>query len=143
VGGEERRAQNPGAAIPSRARVTDVFSTPGKRKFSEIGDAGLATPQTGGHTQNTSGIRTFTANYSTGSKRRATDIDFLDLVSPATTPTPSRFRSVEDGTPDDTLFTDIREALTRGNIALSDSVNESLKQVCGRTYLRTQGIMKG
>lgn len=111
---------------------------PAKRNFSALNESGLATPQTDSRMR--SGQSTSNAETS---KRRATEADVLDLVSPASTPTPLRFRDAVESSNDDALFGEIRQALSKNGLILGTDVLKAIKEVCTRQAMRTQGLVKG
>jgi hypothetical protein len=78
------------AVTPRKSVRIEAFTTPGGQGPSAYFGKGLPTPDTGG----LGGNLFITANEFLSRKRKA-DNDFLDLVSPASTPTPIRFKDVE------------------------------------------------
>jgi hypothetical protein len=131
------------APVTPRANRADHMVTPGKRKHSEIG---LETPQL--HRQPQLGVHD--SGYGGGetldrqaSKRRAIDSEFLDHISPQSSPTPARYRNAEDTAIENTLFKDISDALTPHGVRLSERANYSIQQVCTRYDRKTQGLVKG
>jgi hypothetical protein len=113
--------------------------TPIKRSYSSMNEAGLPTPQTENRVQQLNG----NSDVASG-KRRATNAEFLNLVSPATTPSPLRFRDAGGaGTADDPLFSDITQALASYGVELKPETANAVQNVCDRSTLRTQGVIKG
>ena len=108
--------------------------TPIKRSHSDMNGTGLPTPQTD--------TRTRSGEAST-SKRRATDAEFLNLVSPATTPTPMRFRDALTGGSDDALFSEVQQALITHGVTLHLEAAAAVRDICNRSSLRLQGVIKG
>lgn len=112
---------------PRKAVKTDMFASPSKRRYDEM-ESGLATPAPDDvFTTPSSGLQgknLFTAG----------------LISPAETPTPSRFRDLPLGG-DSELTTEILAALS--SIAVDCETRDALKTVCNKHALRTQGIAKG
>ena len=119
---------------PKKAVKTHSFTTPGKRKFSDMAVGGLPTP-------NTNRSPLF-ASRGAGSISRITD-DFLDVVSPHTTPTPSRVKnalpSVESS---DDIFSNITGALAASNVALNDNAETAVERVCNRYALKNRGLVQ-
>ncbi|QDS68105.1 hypothetical protein FKW77_010145 [Venturia effusa] len=131
------------APVTPRANRAEPMVTTGKRKFSDIG---LETPQKMRQPQlglHDSGYGGGEASDRQASKRRAMGSDFLDQISPQSSPTPSRFRNAEDTAVEHTLFKSISEALSTHGVRLSDRANHSVQQVCIRYERKTQGLVKG
>jgi hypothetical protein len=139
---EEHRAEADAieATTPRKALKTDQFTTPNTHRVSEYNNIALPTPETGGDTLRKT---LFGATDDSLTRKRKADNEFLDLVSPATTPTPARFRDTEKGGADGELYKDIALALERKNLRLNDEVTNTIKQVCARHDLKGQGIAKG
>ncbi|TID16935.1 hypothetical protein E6O75_ATG09701 [Venturia nashicola] len=141
----ERPASHlPIAPVTPRANRAEPMVTPGKRKYSDIG---LETPQTMRQPQlglHDSGYGGGDASERQASKRRAINSDFLNQISPQSSPTPSRFRNAKDSpVVEHTLFKDLSAALTTHGVRLSDRANHSIEQVCTRYERKTQGLVKG
>lgn len=132
------------APVTPRASRAEPMVTPGKRKYSDIG---LETPQTMRQPQlglHDSGYGGGETSEQQASKRRAMDSDFLNQISPQSSPTPSRFRNAEDtAVVEHTLFKAISDALTTHGVRLSDRANHSVQTVCTRYERKTQGLVKG
>jgi hypothetical protein len=139
---EEHRAEAEAieATTPRKAIKTEQFTTPGTHRVLEYGKIGLPTPKTDGHTSHRN---LFGTTDDALTRERQADSEFLDLVSPASTPTPVRFRDAEGGRPDGELYKDIALALERNNFHLNDEIASTIKQVCARHDLKGQGIAKG
>lgn len=113
--------------------------TPPKRKFTEMnGAGGLPTPKTGGK------------SFTTPSKDGPVNASFLDIVSPATTPTPSRFRDALDAGPSalsspdlNGLYTDLLYSCQAKNIHIGEEARATLKEVCSLYSRRAHGVEKG
>jgi hypothetical protein len=112
--------------------------TPVKRGFFAVNETGLPSPQTESRQQPLTGK----SDVASG-KRRMTDADFLNLVSPATTPSPLRFRDAGTGTAGDCLFMDIKQTLATHGVNLDPETSNAVRDVCDLSTLRTQGISKG
>jgi hypothetical protein len=139
----ERLGAQMAAPATPRANRAEPMVTPGKRKHSEIG---LETPQTNRQPNfglNDSGYFGGTGSERQASKRRAVDSEFLDQISPQSSPTPVRFRNAEDTAIENTLFKDICDALTPHGVRLSERANNSIQQVCNRYHRKTDGLVKG
>jgi hypothetical protein len=118
---------------PRRAARTDIFTTPGKRKLSEMMVGGLPTPNTN--------RKALFGPQSAASNRIADD--FLNLVSPQTTPTPARFRDALPGSnSSDGIFSDISETLIACNVSLNDGAKTAVERVCNRYALKNRGIVQ-
>lgn len=134
----------PVAPMTPRANRAEPMVTSGKRKYSDIG---METPQTMRQPQlglHDSGYGGGETSERQASKRRAMDSDFLNQISPQSSPTPSRFRNAEDtAVIEHTLFKAISDALTTHGVRLSDRANHSISQVCTRYERKTQGLVKG
>lgn len=112
---------------PRKAIKMDISASPSKRRHDEM-ESGLATPAsddvfttpaTGLHGKNL---------FSAG------------LISPAETPTPSRFKEIALGG-DSELATEVLAALS--SMAIDAETRDAIKTVCNKHALRTQGIAKG
>ncbi|KIW07985.1 uncharacterized protein PV09_01884 [Verruconis gallopava] len=110
--------------------------TPAKRSHIEM--HGLPTPDTIGRQHHSLGYP-----VSSPSKRRATDVELLNLVSPTTTPTPVRFRDAVGGSGDDTLFAEIEQVLSSHRVKLNADTSKAVKAICHKHTLRMQGVIKG
>lgn len=109
--------------------------TPGKRKFTEMNGAGsLPTPKTAGNL--------FTTPSKAGLSKES--IDFLNIVSPATTPTPARFKDAI-GTPSslDSLYNDVMAALDSKNVYVGGEARATVREVCSLYSRRAKGSEKG
>jgi hypothetical protein len=140
---EEYRAEAEAIKVttPRKSLKTEQFTTPGRHNALEYGNSSLPTPETGG--SSTLHRSLFGAGNDYATRKHNADSDFLNLVSPATTPTPVRFRDVNDGGPDGELYKDITLALEKKNAHLSDEATSTVRQVCARYDLKAQGIAKG
>jgi hypothetical protein len=142
---DERRvdAQAVEATTPRKSFKTELFDTPGMTGKSgnlQYNSNGLPTPETGGISL---GRNLFgNPNESLAQKRKA-DNEFLDLVSPASTPTPARFKDVQGRVSDVGLFKDIALALQSTNVHLDDEATSVVKQVCSRYDRKAEGISQG
>lgn len=139
----ERLESHMAAPMTPRANQAEPMVTPGKRKYTEMG---LETPQTMRQPQlglHDSGYGGGELSERHASKRRAVDSEFLDQISPQSTPTPLRYRNVEDTAVEHTLFQDICDALTPHGVRLGLRADYSIQQVCTRYERKTQGLVKG
>jgi len=133
LSGEEERQFDKAAqhaiSPPPTSRGAPI-STPGKRKYSDIDDytgIGLPTPVT---------ERRFDRLQSDSTPRRA-----LFTSTPASTPTPSRFRDAEQDTGD--LVASVMDLLQEKHTFLEKETRESLTSILKRHSLQTKGIVKG
>jgi hypothetical protein len=128
------------ATTPRKSIKTEQFNTPGKSGNIQYNNNGMPTPETGG----TSLRRNLFGNPTESlTHKRKADNEFLDLVSPASTPTPTRFRDVEGRMSDAGLFKDIALALQSSNVYLDDEATRVVKQVCSRYDRKAEGISQG
>jgi hypothetical protein len=115
--------------------------TPIKRSHSAMNENaahGLPTPQTGSRLQPAYGDA-----GGTSSKRRAAEADFLNFVSPATTPSPLQHRDASDATADDPLFVEIKQILSTHGVHLDPETTKEINVVCSRSTLRHKGVTSG
>ena len=139
IDGSEIRRLEADAANQYRQSIgIQAPRTPIKRSHSDMNGTGLPTPQT--DTRMRPG---FNNGEGSVSKRRATDAEFLNLVSPATTPSPMRFRDALTGGNDDALFSEVQQSLTGHGVALHPDAAAAVKEICNRSSLRMQGVIKG
>jgi hypothetical protein len=127
-----------GANQAKPAYAPEEPRTPVKRSHADFEATGLVTPQTDSRLQ-----PGYTNGEGASSKRRATDAEFLNLVSPATTPTPMRFRDALTGGGENVLFTEIAQALRTHGFNLPPNASSAVKDICNRSDLRMQGVIKG
>jgi hypothetical protein len=137
-GSEMQRLENDAVNQYQQRTGLQAPRTPSKRSHFDMNGTGLPTPQT--DTRQRSG---YTNGAGASSKRRATDAEFLNLVSPATTPSPIRFRDALTGTGDDALFDEIQQAVSGHGGSLNPDVISAVTDICNRSTLRTQGVIKG
>jgi hypothetical protein len=124
------------AVEASTPRKSDPITPSSKRKFTEMnGAGGLPTPKTRGKT------------FTTPSKDGPVNAAFLDIVSPASTPTPSRFRNALGTSATavdlDSLYSDVLHSLQSKNIYIGDEARTSLKEICSLHSRRAHGVEKG
>lgn len=124
------------AVEASTPRKFDPVTPSSKRKFMEMnGAGGLPTPKTGGK------------SFTTPSKGGPVNAAFLDIVSPASTPTPSRFRNAVGTSATaidlDSLYIDIFHCLQSRSIYIGEDARTSLKEICDLYSRRTHGVEKG
>ena len=112
---------------PRKATKMDMFATPSKRRHDEMED-GLATPASDD---------VFTTPF-TGPPSK--NLFPTGLISPAETPTPSRFKDISIGG-DSELAAEVLAALS--SIAVDGDTRDAVKTVCNKHALKTQGIAKG
>lgn len=107
--------------------------TPGKRKFSEMnGAGGLPTPKTGGNI------------FTTPTRTASISADFLDMVSPATTPTPARFKDAAGAAGHlNGLYNDVMGVLNAKKVHLAPEALSEVREVCSRFSRRAYGVEKG
>jgi len=104
--------------------------TPGKRKFGEMnGASGLATPKTGGQA------------FATAARPGPLSAAFLDMVSPATTPTPARFANAAGSL--DGLYEEVAGALRAQNVFVGEEARAAVRDVCAVFARRALGVEKG
>jgi hypothetical protein len=54
-----------------------------------------------------------------------------------------RFRDALTGSGDDALYTEMKEALDANRLNLNASAAAAIKEICTKSSLRTQGVIKG
>jgi hypothetical protein len=125
-----------------RTNRAEPMATSGKRKHNEMA---LEPPPSDGMPR----VNLLDSGYHGGessdrpSKRRAVDYEFLDQISPQSSPTPARYRNAESTVVENTLFKDICDALTPHGVRLNERANHSVQQVCTRYQQKTQGLLNG
>ncbi|KAF2436524.1 hypothetical protein EJ08DRAFT_691686 [Tothia fuscella] len=131
------------ASTPRKSAKIDAFTTPGKQMHSRVDTTGLLTPSTGLASDRTHKTNIFGVIDDTSSKKRKADSAFLDLISPASTPTPARFKDVEGLGGSEDLSMDVIKAMKEQNIKLDDDTISAIRQACGRHARRAQGLAQG
>lgn len=106
-------------------------ATPAKRKHAEVNGAGggLPTPKTGG--------RAFASPGRAGPLSAA----FLDMVSPATTPTAGRGQGAGGGP--DALYEEVVGALRAKGVGVGEEARAAVRDVCAVFARRALGVEKG
>jgi hypothetical protein len=128
------------ATTPRKAIKTELFTTPTKQRASGYVDHGLPTPDTGGSLLRRN---IFAPTEETLGRQRKADSDFLDLVSPATMPTPTKFRDAEGAGLADKLFKDIVHALSENNDCLNTEAAAAVRKVCRQQDRKLEGAIQG
>ena len=119
----------PPPETPRKAVKIDALSTPGKRRYDEMA---LPTP-----TMDSDDVFT---TPTTGLKGRSL-FPTVGLPSPAVTPSPHRFKDIP--TENFELATEVLNNLRDLRVELTIDAVTSLKELCNRHTLKTQGIAKG
>lgn len=118
--GTLQREQTP-PSTPRKAAKRDDFATP-RKQASTNNDTDYPSPVTGG-----GGDARGSRSEAQSRKRTA---GLLDLVSPFTSPTPTRSKDVGNGKSSSGLFTDLVHAFKAKNIELNGEVTAVLHQTC-------------
>ncbi|KAL9613872.1 MAG: hypothetical protein Q9167_001609 [Letrouitia subvulpina] len=129
----------PPPETPRKVLKTDAFSTPGKRRFSEVDRPGQESVPLAG-SDGTDDVFTTPA---TGPKGTTGLGIFPGLLSPAQTPTPKRYKDAVLAGQDSELATEIIRILQFHGVPLAPEIKSELKSMCDRHSLATQGIIKG
>ena len=125
----------PPPETPRKTSKTDMLSTPGKRRFDEIGGQSVwPTPST------VTGDDIF-MTPSTGSGG-GNLFPKPGLMSPAVTPTPMRFKDTNSGQDSD-LTRDVLGALQESGIGITEYARIAIGAVCKKQELFTKGVIKG
>lgn len=128
----------PPPETPRKVAKTDMFSSPGKRRFSQIDDGNTASWPP----RSTAGEDVF-ATPNTGVKRDGLLTSGQNLSPPAGTPTPTRFKDLLQTGHDSELATEVLRVLQNSKISINPDVKAELKAVCEKHTLSTRGILKG
>jgi hypothetical protein len=119
----------PPPETPRKVVKTDALSTPGKRRYDEMA---FATP-----TQDSDDVFT---TPTTGLKGRNL-FSTTGLPSPAVTPSPHRFKDIRAESSE--LATEILNSLRDSGVEVPTIAIASVKDICSRYNLKTQGIARG
>lgn len=132
------RAEMAPPETPRKAVKTDLFSSPGKRRYeTEHSIDPFPTPTTDDvFTTPTSGMR---------GKDLFSTASAVGLLSPADTPTPNRFKEATIGGHADEpeLVKDVINTLHNNHVQMDSTATEAVKAVLNRHALKAQGIAKG
>ncbi|KAI4175214.1 MAG: hypothetical protein LQ343_001750 [Gyalolechia ehrenbergii] len=128
----------PPPETPSKLVNTAMFSSPVKRRFSQMDDGSAIAwptpPDPGGD---------IFVTPNTGVKRDGPLISAQTLSSPVDTPTPGRFKDALQASQDSELTSEILKVLQDSKVLVNSDVKAALKAVCDKHSLSTRGIMKG
>ncbi|MCJ1388101.1 hypothetical protein MMC18_000945 [Xylographa bjoerkii] len=122
---------------PRKAPKTEAPRTPGKRAYGEMA---FPTPSTAGKLPDGGDVFTTPTTAPHGRTLFST----ASLPSPATTPTPQRFRAPADrDAAASALEREILDALRESGVGLGADAQAALRGVCERWELRLRGVQKG
>ena len=124
---------------PRKVVRTDIFSSPGKRRYEEMETAAAAWP-----TPATDDIFQTPATGMRGKDLFST-ASAAGLLSPAETPTPIRFRDAGAGgsADDPELVRDVIDKLRQNSVHMGPTAMKAVKSVLNTHVLKAQGIAKG
>ncbi|KAL8716791.1 MAG: hypothetical protein Q9225_005908 [Loekoesia sp. 1 TL-2023] len=128
----------PPPETPRKAAKTEMFASPGKRRFSQVDDGNAASWPS----RSTTGEDVF-VTPNTGVKRDGFLTPGQNLSSPADTPTPRRSKDVLQAGHDSELTTEVLSVLQKSKVFINPDVRTELKAVCEKHALSTRGILKG
>lgn len=130
----------PPVSTPRKAQRTELFSTPGKRRYDEMADGTEPSFPTPVSAQTADDVFTTpSTNTKSGVGLFATN----STVNPAQTPTPIRYKDLPP-TQDSELATEILTSLNSALPApLPTDVRTAVAALCNKHVLYTRGITKG
>ncbi|KAI9819542.1 MAG: hypothetical protein M1827_006992 [Pycnora praestabilis] len=139
----------PPPETPRKVARTEEYITPDKRRRSpsENGDgADWPTPATNDPFTTPPTVMTgrnlFPKSSNAGLLDTPSGTDGMGMLSPTSTPTPSRFKDAAQGIGED-LVMEVFDALREMDAVLNDKAKSSLKQILKKQTLKAQGIAKG
>ncbi|KAL8839974.1 MAG: hypothetical protein Q9170_001516 [Blastenia crenularia] len=128
----------PPPETPSKAAKTNVLSSPGKRRFSQIDDE----KATNWPTPSSSTDDVF-VTPNTGVKRDGLFSSSQETFSLFDTPTPRRFKDALHSSQDPELTSEVMTILQEAKTSISSPVKDQIKAVCEKHTMSTRGILKG
>lgn len=132
----------PPPETPRKATKTDVFSTPGKRRYHDMASEGEVASSTAWPTPSTvTGGKDIFNTPITGASGKGLFATAM-LPTPAETPTPIRYKDVPP-TQDSELASEILTTLQSHQVALPAGARDAVKSICDKHVLYTRGIMRG
>ncbi|KAL8796932.1 MAG: hypothetical protein Q9195_000703 [Heterodermia aff. obscurata] len=127
----------PPPETPRKAVKIDTFSTPGKRRLSEMENDGAAAWPTPVSKSKGDDVFTTPAN-GTGGKRLFT------TTGAEETPTPVRFKDVApSATADASLATEILKILKSAHVPIPPNTLDDIRDICNKQSLFTHGVIRG
>ena len=121
----------PPPETPRKAAKIDLFSSPGKRRFSLMEDA----------SSDAGGDVFVTPN--TGVKRDELPTPGQTISSAADTPTPRRFKDMPQAGQESELALEMLKILRDSKILITPDTKAEIQSVCEKHTLSTHGILKG
>lgn len=134
------RSSMPPPETPSKVARTDVFTTPGKRRYSDIENGSTST--NAWPTPSDTDGDVFTTP-STNLKGNGLLAPWQTMASPSETPTPRRFTDMLQAGQDSELASEVLRVLQDSKVPINSDVKAELKIICDRHALSARGILKG
>ncbi|KAL8916324.1 MAG: hypothetical protein Q9208_008591 [Pyrenodesmia sp. 3 TL-2023] len=125
---------------PSKAARTELLTTPGKRRFSQIENG--RTSMNAWPTPSDTDGDVFTTP-STNLKVNGILAPWQTISSPSDTPTPRRFTDMLQAGHDSELTSEVLRVLQDSKMPINSDVKAEIKIICDRHALSTRGILKG